>query len=224
MFKTLSENGQFLGEALGRTVLIAFSGFAIGLVLAIVIAVSQTYPKPKFWLKIINKFFDVYIWLIRCVPVVVMLLAMYFVFLPDLRLPAMTIAIIVFSMYPGAFLAVILRDAINAIDKGQLEAGRALGLGYWYTMFRVVLPQAFKNSIQSIGNILILLIKDTAVLGFITVIDITRAIQLIVGRTFDLVTPYVILLIFYVVIVSAIIVAIRLVEKLVFRQRLTESC
>jgi polar amino acid transport system permease protein len=216
-WKTLSENFHFLGEALYLTLIISFCGFIIGLVIATLFAISMTYQKPGWCLKILNKCIGVFIWLIRGIPIVVLLLLMYFVFLVELRLNATVIAVFVFSLYGGAYMTEILRGAINSIDKGQLEAGRALGLSNWFVMFKIVLPQAFKNAVQSLGNILIIMVKNTSVVSFITVIDLTKATQLLVISTYDVVVPYILLAIIYLVLVGLITLGIKFVEKVVFR-------
>jgi len=221
--KILSENWRFLGEGLKLTLIIAFCGFIIGLFIATLIAIATTQKKQKLWLKIINKILGIYIWIIRGTPIVVFLLLMYFVFLPQLQLPALSIAIIAFGLYGGAYMAEILRGAINGIEQGQFEAGRALGLSNWYVMWKIVLPQAYKNSVPSLGNILIMMVKDTSILSFITIIDITKATQLIISRTYDVIVPYILLAIIYLILVGIITMLIKFVEKVVFRHDIKPS-
>ena len=213
LWKNLSENCGFLGEALGRTLIIAFCGFILGLILATGIALLKTYHKPKRWLRIINKIIDVFVWVLRGTPMVVLLLLMYFVFLPQLRLPAMFIAVIAFSLVGGAYMSEILRGAINSIDKGQHEAGRALGLSNRYIMRKIVLPQAYKNCVPSLGNILIMMVKDTSIVSFITIIDLTKAHQLLVTRSYDVIVPYLMLAAAYLIIVGILTLLIKFVER-----------
>ena len=213
---TLSGNWHYLLVALGRTLELTFISFAIGLVLATLIAISFTYEKPKLWLRIINRILRILIWLIRSIPAYVMLLLMYFVILAQVNMAAMSIAIIAFTLYNVAFITKILENAIASVDKGQYEAGRALGMGNWIVMFRIVLPQALKNSIQALGNQLIYTVKNTSVVGFITVIDVTRAFQLIAMSSFDVVVPYILLGIVYVIIVGLLTLILRFLEKKVF--------
>jgi len=217
IWRTLIDNFDFLWQALGQTLVIAFCGFTIGLIIATVVAVSLTHQKPNRAIRITNKVLDILIWIIRGTPIVVMLLLMYFVFLSQLRLDAIIIAIIAFSLYCGAYMTEILRGAINGIDKGQFEAGRALGLSNWYVMWKIVLPQAYKNATRSLGNIAIMTVKDTSIVSFITIIDITRATQLIILRTYDAIVPYILLALIYLIIVGILTLAIRLIEKVVFR-------
>lgn len=206
-----------MGEGLKLTIIISFCGFAIGLIIATLIAISMTHPKPRLWLRIVNKILSIYIWIIRGTPIVVFLLLMYFVFFPHVDVSALSIAIIAFGLYGGAFMAEILRDAINSIERGQFEAGRALGLSNWYVMWKIVLPQAYKNATRSLGNILIMMVKDTSIVSFITLIDITKATQLIISRTYDVIVPYILLAIIYLIIVGILSLLIRAIEKWVFR-------
>ena len=106
-----------------------------------------------------------------------------------------------------------MRAGIMSVDKGQMEAGRALGLSYSATMFRVVIPQAIKNILPTLGNEFILLIKDTSVVSFIAIVDLTRAFRQIATGTYEYVIPYLMLALFYLVIVIIITILIRLLEK-----------
>ena len=213
IWQTLFDNFDFLLNALGQTLIIAFWGFTIGLFIATIVAVSLTHQKPSRAIKLTNKVFDVLIWIIRGTPIVVMLLLMYFVILSQLRLDAIIIAIFAFSLYCGAYMTEILRGAINGIDKNQFEAGRALGLSNWYIMWKIVLPQAYKNATRSLGNISIMTVKDTSIVSFITIIDITRATQLIIMRTYDAIAPYILLALIYLAIVGILTLGIKGVEK-----------
>jgi len=219
LWKVLSENYTSLADGLKYTVIIAFCGFALGLFFATIISVITTpqSQNPKRAQKIINKIFAVYTWIFRGIPMVVLLLLLYFVFLPELRLDALIVAIIAFGLYGSAYLTEILRAGIHSIDKGQYEACRASGLGHWCTMRKVILPQAYKNSIPSIGNILIEMVKETAVVSFITVIDLTKTVQFIITRTYDAIVPYILLAVIYLIIVGLLTLLIKFIEKVVFR-------
>ncbi|MCL2846556.1 MAG: amino acid ABC transporter permease [Firmicutes bacterium] len=214
---TLVDNTEFLWNALQNTFIIAFAGFAIGLVLGTVIAVIKTNPNNGIVSKVAKSLAWVYILVLRGTPIVVQLLLLFFVFLGPAGIPALTVAVIVFGLNSGAHSAEILRGAIQGIDKGQFEAGRALGLSNVTTMRKVVLPQAYKNAVPALGNEMISLIKATSVVGFITVIDITRGMQLIVARTFDVIVPYMLLAFIYLTVVYLLTVAIKVIERRVFK-------
>jgi len=208
-----AKNSAFLAEGLKLTLIIGLSGFVIGLIIATIMVIPMTYPKPKLWLKIVNKILDIYIWITRGTPVVVILLLFFYVFLTPLQLPALFIGILVFSMLGSSYMAEILRGAVNSIDKGQYEAGRALGLSNWSIMWRIILPQAYINTIPSLGNVIIALVKDTSVVSFITIIDVTKATQFMVAKTYEAVVPYISLALIYLLITGIITLIIKLVEK-----------
>lgn len=194
-------------SGLGNTLIIAFAAFLIGIVLGTLIAVVKVAPKYNNWfLRVLDKVCDVYVTVIRGTPIVVQLLLMYFGLLAQSALTqtesgTLFIAIIVFGLNSGAYQSEYIRGAIMSIDKGQLEAGRALGLGYGTSMARIVIPQAVKNLVPTMGNELITLLKDTSVAGYITVIDLTFAVQRIVARNYLALVDYIILAVIYLVIV-----------------------
>ncbi|MCL1945094.1 MAG: amino acid ABC transporter permease [Firmicutes bacterium] len=215
-WRVISDSPQFLLQSIGNTLLIALIGFVIGLIIASIIAILKIHPTPNRALRIINRIFDIYVLIMRSTPIVVQLLLLYFGLLASSRLPAIIIAIIAFGFNSGAYMSETLRGAINSIDKGQSEAGRAVGMSYGQTARYIILPQAFKVAIPQLGNEIISLIKETAVVGFITVVDITRAMQLIVASTYDAVVPYLVLALVYFVLVVILTIILRLLERRVF--------
>ena len=122
-------------------------------------------------------------------------------------------AIIAFALNSGAYMSEIMRGGISSIDKGQLEAGRALGLSYPKTMVSVVLPQAFKNVLPTLGNEFIALIKETSVVSFIAVTDLTKAFQNIANSTYEFIVPYLVLALCYLILVILISLLVKFLEK-----------
>lgn len=210
---------QQLLSGLGNTLIIAFAAFAIGVLLGAFIAVVKVVPKYNNWpLKILDRICDIYVTVIRGTPIVVQLLLMYFGLLAQSMLTkteegTLLIAIIVFGLNSGAYQSEFIRAALQSIDKGQLEAGRALGLSYGTSMLRIVMPQAVKNLVPTMGNEVITLLKDTSVAGYITVIDVTFAVQRIVQRNYMALVDYMILAVIYLVVVLLITIILRLIEK-----------
>ena len=139
---------QLIKTGLINTLLIAVLGLLIGIVIGTLIAIVKVTPKYKLYVRILNKICTVYVAIFRGTPMVVQLLLAYYVFIPTIGLKGvdpLTVGIIVFGLNSGAYVSEIMRGGINSIDPGQLEAGRALGLKYSTTMFRIVIPQAIKN-------------------------------------------------------------------------------
>lgn len=211
-----------------NTVIIAVFGLLIGLVIGSVIAVIKTVPANRNPVIIfLQKLGDLYVAVFRGTPMMVQLLIIHFVLFPLMGITFKNIvfsndfvmdgvvmeAVIAFGLNSAAYISEIMRSGIESIEKGQLEAGRALGLSYPRAMFCIVLPQAFKNVLPTLGNEFIALIKETSVAGFITVMDLTRAFQAMANSTYEFIVPYLVLALFYLVIVVLITLVIRLLEK-----------
>ena len=203
-------------EGLGNTALIAVIGLVIGIIIGTLLAVTKVVPQKKWYARMFSKLTDIYVALFRGTPMVVQLLVMYYVLFPLIglgNLSAVVVAVIAFGMNSGAYVCEIMRSGILSVDHGQMEAGRALGLGYSRTMFSIVIPQAIKNILPTLGNEFISLIKETSVASFITVIDLTAAFKNIGSGSYEYVIPYLVLALCYLVIVFIITICIRLLER-----------
>lgn len=209
-----------------NTVIIAVFGLLFGVIIGSIVAVVKAVPVYRKPLKIFQIIGDIYTTVFRGVPMVVQLLVFHFILFPALGITPGNIiigsfvldgnvieAIIAFSLNSGAYVSEIMRGGISSIDKGQLEAGRALGLSYATTMRRIVLPQVFRNTLPTLGNEFIALIKETSVASFIAVVDLTKAFQKIGSSTLEYIVPFLMLALCYLVIVIAITAIIKLIEK-----------
>ena len=215
--KIFVDNEGYKNVLLGleNTAYIALFGFLIGLCIGTVIAVLKVAGSNNKVAKAISKVGDVYVGFFRGTPILVQLLLVYYVLFPAMGVTVdkLIIAIVTFGMNSGAYVAEIMRSGVLSVDSGQYEAGRSLGLSYASTMCRIVLPQALKNSLPSLGNELIALVKDTSVAGFIAVFDLTGAFTLIGGAAYSYVVPYIVLALFYLVIVIILTLIIKLIER-----------
>lgn len=202
-------------EGLLATVEIAVIGLIIGIILGTLIAMVKIMPKYKLLPRILEKICDVYVGFFRGTPMTVQLLIGYFVLLPALGIIAdgVVVAIIIFGLNSGAYVSEIMRAGIQSVDPGQLEAGRALGLTYWAAMLKIVIPQSIKNILPTLGNEFIVLIKETSVVSFIAVTDITKAFKAIGDATYEYLIPYVMLALVYLVLVILITLGIRALER-----------
>ena len=219
MRQIIIDHHNLILPALRDIVIVALVGFALAFILGTLIALVTTNPNKNVFSTIGKKIFATYVLLIRGLPLTVQLLLWFFVIFPlviGLRLPAFTIAIIVFSIDGSAYISETIRGAVQSIDKGQFEAGRATGLTNFQTMRKIILPQAYRNAIPQFGNELIGMTKATSVLSFITITDITLAANLIIARTFEPIAPYLLLGITYLVIVYFLTLIIKFFEKVVF--------
>ena len=168
-------------EGLQNTLLIAILGLIIGIGIGTIIAIVRVIPKYKVLPRILNALCSFYVGLFRGTPIVVQLLVFYYVMLPllGLKISSVNVAIIVFGLNSGAYISEIMRSGILSVDHGQMEAGRAVGLGYWTTMLRIVIPQAVKNILPTMGNEFIALIKETSVVSFVGATDLYIAFNMI---------------------------------------------
>ena len=202
-------------EGLQNTLLIAVIGLMIGIVIGTVIAIVRVIPKYKVWPRILNGICSLYVGLFRGTPIVVQLLVFYYVLLPILgiRMTSVNVSIIVFGLNSAAYISEIMRSGIMSVDHGQMEAGRAVGLSYWTTMLKIVIPQAIKNILPTLGNEFIALIKETSVVSFVGATDLYIAFNLIGTYRYEFMVPYLVMALIYIVLVLLISLGIKLMER-----------
>lgn len=202
-------------KGLIATIEIAIFGLLIGVVIGTLIAVVKVMPKYKLLPRVLEKVCDVYVALFRGTPMVVQLLIGNFVLLPalDIVVDGIVVAIVVFGLNSGAYVSEIMRSGIQSVDAGQLEAGRAVGLPYSVAMMKIVIPQSIKNILPTLGNEFIVLIKETSVVSFIAVVDLTKAFRAIGDANYDYIIPYLMLALVYLVLVLGITLLIHLMER-----------
>lgn len=203
-------------DGLGITVEIAVLGLLIGIVIGTLIAVVRVMPKYKLLPRILDKICGCYVELFRGTPMVVQLLIGYWVLLPALNIQVnsgVPVAIIMFGLNSGAYVSEIMRAGINSVDPGQMEAGRAVGLPYATTMLKIVVPQAVKNILPTLGNEFIVLIKETSIVSFIAVTDLCRSFKQLGDPAYEYTVPYLMLALTYLVLVLIISAGVRALEK-----------
>lgn len=187
-------------------------GVAIGMFAAIFKVYGSQKQKPNLFTKILLKILNLYTTVIRGTPVVVQLLIAYYIIFKSSQNDIM-VSIFAFGINSGAYVSEIIRAGILAVDKGQTEAGRSLGLSYFSTMKSIIMPQAFKNILPALGNEFIAILKETSVAGYIAVIDLTKAGALIRSNTFE---PYFSLLtvaVIYLVLVVGMSAVFKSIER-----------
>ena len=197
------------------TVEIAVFGLLIGIVIGTVIAIIKVTPRYRLAPRVLSAICNVYVGFFRGTPIMVQLLIGWFVLLPalGLHMDETAVAIAIFGMNSGAYVSEIMRGGIQSVDGGQLEAARALGLGYWTSMLKVVVPQAVKNILPALGNEFITLIKETSVVSFISVVDVTKAFRGIADSNYEYVIPYLALAAVYLILVIGISRLVTLMER-----------
>lgn len=195
----VDNNYLMLIEGFKNTFIITVCALLIGVVLGTTIAMVKFLAEEKRALKPLAVLCNFYVTAIRGIPVVVLLLIFYFVILRSST--GVFTAIITFGINSGAYMAEIVRSGIEAVDSGQTEAARSLGLTHIQAMISVILPQAIKNILPAIGNEMIALLKETSVAGYVAVKDLTRAANLIRNNTYDAFNPLMLTAIVYLTLV-----------------------
>ena len=202
-------------EGLKNTLIIAVLGLIIGTVIGTAIAAVRVMPKYKWLPRALNGFCNGYVALFRGTPMVVQLLVFHFVLFPliGLNLSSVMVAILVFGLNSGAYISEIMRGGIQSVDPGQMEAGRAVGLSFGTTMMKVVIPQAIKNILPTMGNEFIALIKETSVVSFVGAMDLCVAFKDMATNSYEFIVPYLAMALIYIVLVALISLGVKWMER-----------
>ena len=215
--ETLGEQGGYSLILLGlrNTLLIAVLGLLMGIVLGTLIATARIIPQYKLLPRILNRVCSVYVGFFRGTPIVVQLLLGYYVLLPLLGLnyPPLMVCIVIFGLNSAAYVSEIMRGGIGAVDRGQLEAGRALGLSFATTMVKIVIPQAVKNILPTLGNEFISLIKETSVVSFVSAVDIYKAFNIMATNSYEYIVPYLTMAVIYILLIALISLLVNRMER-----------
>lgn len=199
-------------EGLKVTLIISFLAIILGIAIGIIVAVLNV-TAANYKMKWLSAICNLYINVIRGTPLIVQLLIIYNLIFTSRNTNEMVVGAVCFGINSGAYVSEIIRAGIESIDRGQMEAGRSLGLDYLQTMRLVILPQAVKNILPALGNEFITLIKETSVAGYIAVTDLTKAAQYIGTRTWDILPPLIIAAACYLVMVLGLSKALSGVER-----------
>ncbi|HZJ56914.1 MAG TPA: amino acid ABC transporter permease [Clostridia bacterium] len=194
---------QGLGISLQLTLYAAVLGTLIGLFLAL-----AKLGRIK-WLESLA---TLYVDIIRGTPAVVQLVLIYYAILGSSSLPKIVVASVAFGINSGAYVCELIRAGILAVDRGQMEAARSLGFSYSHSMLYIIIPQAIKNILPALANEFIVLLKETAIAGYIALDDLTRAGNIVRGRTFDAYTPFIVVALIYLYITTILTLMLNKLE------------
>lgn len=206
---------QMLFTGLKTTLIISVGAAVVGLILGTIVAIVKILPEKSKWIKIPKFICNIYVTIVRGTPMALQLFIMAFVIFAIRGFPTEITAILSFGINSGAYVSENIRAGIMSVDKGQSEAGRALGLTGKTTMIKIVIPQGMKNVIPAIGNELIALIKETSIVSMIGMFDLTQAAK-VIGSGQNLATyfaPMLVAAIFYLAIVYLITFVIKIIEN-----------
>ncbi len=222
MTQIMNVYGPLLLAAMGQTLLLALCGLFFGCILGIIFGLSSVVDN-----KISKIIAAIYVNLIRGVPMIVLAFFVFYgvpyglrtIFGVKFTLSALQAGTICLALNCGAYMSEIIRAGIQAIDPGQMEAARSLGLSYWRSMFRVVLPQAIKNMIPSIVNQFIITLKDTSILSVIGFPELVNKAQNVIAITFKSFETWAIVAIMYLVVILALQQVANALERSLNRGR-----
>ena len=215
---------KWLVDGLWNTLVITFFSLIIGVLIGVVVAtIRSTFDKNKEVYKrqggfmyvlrwCLNGVANLYLTVIRGTPVVVQLLIAYFIIFASSR-NGIAVAIFAFGLNSGAYVAEIFRGGIMSIDNGQFEAGRSIGFNYYQTMIYIVIPQVIKAVLPTLCNEFIVLLKETSVAGYVGIMDLTKAGELIRGRTFSAFMPLFAVALIYLVVVVILTRLVNILER-----------
>ena len=187
-------------QGLQNTLMIAIAGLIIGIIIGTIIATVRVLPKYKTLPKVLNAICSFYVALFRGTPMVVQLLVFYYVLLPiiGLKITGVQVAMMVFGLNSGAYISEIMR---------------AVGLSFGTSMVKIVIPQAVKNILPTLGNEFISLIKETSVVSFVGAADLYVAFNYIGSNSYEFMVPYLVMALIYIVLVLIISLLIKLMER-----------
>ena len=212
--KTFIQSGHYemIIDGLGNTVKITIGALVIGVIIGLIIAIIKYLAEDSRGMRPLAALCDLYVTVIRGIPVTVLLLIFYYLIMRS-STNGVLVATITFGINSGAYMAELIRSGINAVDRGQMEAGRSLGLSKLQTMREIILPQAVRYVLPAVGNEFIALLKETSVAGYVAVVDLTRAGNLVRNNTHDVFNPLMVVALTYLIMVVMLTKALGALER-----------
>ncbi|MCI7083400.1 MAG: amino acid ABC transporter permease [Tenericutes bacterium] len=207
------ERYKLILEGLGNTIIIAIGAVIIGILLGTIISIVKYTNKQRGKFRLLNKIFDIYVNIIRGTPSVLQLMIMYYIIFKTSTVDSVIIGMIAFGINSSAYVAEILRSGFDSIDDGQVEAGLSLGLSFRQTLKHIIVPQAVKISLPSMGNEFVTLIKETAIAGYIGITDLTKASDIIASRTYEYFFPLILVALIYLLLTTTVSKLLKRIER-----------
>ena len=202
----------YILEGIKNTILMSIFAVIIGIVFGLIIAIIRSNYDSNKKMLILNTIVKAYVSLIRGTPVLLQLMIIYYIIFASVNINVVLVGVIAFGLNSSAYVSEIIRAGINSIDKGQMDGGRALGLTYSETMRYIIIPQAIKNVMPALGNEFITLLKETSVAGYIGIIELTKAGDIISSRTYNYFFPLIITAIIYLILTLGLSALIKKFE------------
>lgn len=199
-------------QGLGVTLQIAAFAAILGMIIGTILAFMKLSVRRNGKKTILAVIANIYIDVIRGTPSVLQLMIMWFIIFYSAK-NQVAVAVLSFGINSGAYVAEIVRAGILAVDKGQMEAGRSLGLSRTQTMISIIIPQAVKNVLPPIGNEFIVLLKETAIVGYVSLTDLTRVANQIASRTYEPFMPLIGAAVIYFVVIKILTILLERFER-----------
>ncbi len=204
---------ELIFEGLKNTIIISLGALVIGIVIGVLISIIRYTNKHTGKFKLLTLIGKFYVSVIRGTPSVLQLMIMYYIIFKTSSLDPVIVGMLAFGINSGAYSSEILRSGFDSIDDGQIEGGLALGLTFKQTLIYIIIPQAVKNSLASMGNEFITLVKETAIAGYIGITDLTKASDIIASNTYDYFFPLILIALIYLLITGLLSKLMKKIER-----------
>ena len=204
---------KYIFSGLGNTIVMALFAVIIGLIFGLIIALIRNNYENNKRLPLLNTLCKGYVAIIRGTPVLLQLMIIYYVIFASVNINVVLVGIIAFGLNSAAYVSEIIRAGLDSIDKGQMDGVRALGFNYHETMRYIILPQALKNVMPALCNEFITLLKETSVAGYIGIIELTKAGDIIASRTYNYFFPLILTALIYLILTLGLSKIVTRFEK-----------
>ena len=198
---------------LGNTIIMAFFACLIGVILGLILSLVIDYNEKTGKLYLLSTFARMYIEIIRVTPALLQLMILYYIIFKSVNINIVVVGIISFGLNSGAYVSQIIRSGLISIPKGQEEASTMLGFNYFQTMKYVIMPQALRNILPALGNEFITLLKETSVAGYIGILELTKASDIVASSTYDYFFPLLIVAIIYLILTLGLTKLLNFFER-----------
>lgn len=198
---------------LGNTIIMAFFACLIGVILGLILSLVIDYNEKTGKLYLLSAFARMYIGIIRGTPALLQLMILYYIIFKSVNINIVVVGIISFGLNSGAYVSQIIKSGLISIPKGQEEASTMLGFNYFQTMKYVIMPQALRNVLPALGNEFITLLKETSVAGYIGILELTKASDIVASSTFDYFFPLLIVAIIYLILTLGLTKLLNFFER-----------
>ena len=217
----LKEYANYIKTGLAHTLIMTFFAAIIGIILGVLLAAAKNAADNNKKLRFLGILTNIYTTIIRGTPALIQLFIIYYGITSQIRAKNIDIiaAIVAFGLNSGAYVSEHVRAGISSVNKGQLEAGRSLGLTHKTTMIKIIIPQALRNILPSLGSEFITLLKETAVASYIGIVDLSRAGDIIISKSYDAFTPLLTVAAIYLIMIAGLTALLNKLEKFLKKNR-----